>query len=125
MIPLRMLQAWEVRRTPVPVAGIIFLPLCIAFALTSAIGFAATMRDKASAERAAITQNYQTTLTMLKEMEAKPRTAKSEQRIDALRLEVKSYRERGALQQDDPQSAALQILGITTAATFSRCCLRC
>ena len=30
-----------------------------------------------------------------------------------MRHELKSYRERGALQQDDPQSAALQIIGIT------------
>ena len=50
---------------------------------------------------------------MLKELEAKPRTGKTEQRIEALRHEVKSYRERGALQHDDPQSAALQIIGIT------------
>ena len=34
---------------------------------------------------------------MLKELEAKPRTGKTEQRIEALRHEVKSYRERGAL----------------------------
>ena len=113
VIPIRMLQAWEVRHTSVLVAGAIFLPLCIAFSLTSAIGFAASVRDKASAERASITQNYQTTLMMLKEMEAKPRTVKAEQRIEVLRLEVKSYRDRGALQQDDPQSAALQIIGIT------------
>ena len=113
VIPLRMLQAWEVRRVPVLIAGGLFLPLCIAFSLTSAMGFAASVRDKASAERAALSQNYKTTLVMLKELEAKPRTAKTRQRIDALRLEVKSYRDRGALVQDDPQSAALAIFGIS------------
>jgi hypothetical protein len=110
-----MLQASESRRTAAIVAGAILMPLCIAFSLTSALGFAASMRDKATAERAALSQNYKTTLTMLKEVEAKPRTAKIEQRIQALRLEVKSYRERGALRDDDPQSAALQVLGISDA----------
>ena len=71
------------------------------------------MRDKATAEQAALSQNYKTTLTMLKEVEAKPRTPKTEQRIEALRLEVMAYRERGAMKQDDPQSAALEVLGIT------------
>lgn len=113
VIPLRMLQAWEIKRIPVLVAGAILLPLCIAFSMTSAMGFAATVRDTSSADRAALSQNYKTTLTMLKELEARPRKAKIEQRIEALRLEVKSFRERGALLQDDPQSAALQIIGIT------------
>jgi hypothetical protein len=113
VIPLRMSQAWEARNASVLVAGAVFLPLCIAFSLTSAIGFAASVRDTSTADRAALTQNYKTTLAMLKDVEAKPKTAKTEQRIEALRLEVKSYRERGALLQDDPQSAALQIFGLT------------
>ena len=45
VIPLRMLQAWEARRMPVLVAGALFLPVCIAFSLASAIGFAASVRD--------------------------------------------------------------------------------
>ena len=113
VIPLRMLQAWDVRRYSVLAAGAVFLPLCILFSLTSAMGFAASVRDKSSAERAAQAQNYQTTLAMLKDVEAKPRTPKNEQRIEALRIEVKGYRDRGAMMQDDPQSAALEILGIT------------
>ena len=60
----------------------------------------------------ALAQNYQTTLASLKDAEAKPRTAKSEQRIEALRLEVKAYRERGAMMQADPQAAALEMFGI-------------
>lgn len=112
VIPLRMLQAWDVRRTSVLVAGALLLPLCIAFSLTSAIGFAASVRDKATAERGTIAQNYQTTLAMLKDLEAKPRTPKIEPRIEALRLEVIAYRERGALLQEDPQSAALEMLGL-------------
>lgn len=115
VMPLRMLQAWEVRRTSTLVAGAILLPLCIAFSLTSAMGFAATARDKATADRAALTQNYKTTLSMLQELEAKPRTPKSEQRIEALRHEVRSYRDRGALRQDDPQSETLRVLGIADA----------
>ena len=113
VIPLRMLQAWDGRRYSVIAAGALFLPLCMAFSLTSTIGFAASVRDKATAEQAALSQNYQTTLAMLKDAEAKPKSAKSGQRIEDLRLELKDYRERGALKQDDPQSAALEILGLT------------
>ena len=113
VIPLRMLQAWDTRRYSVLAAGAVLLPLCIAFSLTSAMGFAASVRDKSTAEQAALAQNYQTTLAMLKDIEAKPRTPKNEQRIEALRIEVKGYRDRGAMMQDDPQSAALEILGIT------------
>ena len=76
VIPLRMLQAWDGRRYSVIVAGAVFLPLCVVFSLTSAIGFAASVRDRATAEQAALAQNYQTTLAMLKDAEAKPRTAK-------------------------------------------------
>jgi len=113
VIPLRMLQAWDVRRYSVLAAGAAFLPLCVVFSLTSAMGFAASLRDKATAEQAALSQNYKTTLAMLKDVEARPKTSKMEKRIEALRLEVKAYRERGAMKQDDPQSAALEILGIT------------
>lgn len=81
------------------------------------MGFAASVRDKTSAERAALTQNYRTTLASLKALEAKPRTAKTEPRIEALRREVKSYRDRGALQHDDPQLTALAIFGITDGRT--------
>ena len=88
VIPLRMLQAWEAKRIPVLVAGAILLPLCIAFSLTSAMGFAATVRDTSSADRAALSQNYKTTLTMLKELEAKPRTAKTAHRGLASRVKV-------------------------------------
>ena len=113
VIPLRMLQAWDARRTSVLVAGAAFLPLCIVFSLTSAMGFAASVRDNAVAEQAALSQNFETTLAMLKDLEAKPRTPKTEPRIEALRLEVKAYRARGAMKQADPQSAALAMLGIS------------
>ena len=116
--PCACSRAWDQRRTSVLAAGAALLPLCIVFSLTSAIGFAASVRDKASAERAALALNYQTTLAMLKDVEAKPRTAKTEQRIEALRLEVKGYRERGALQRDDPQSAALEIFGIADSRYY-------
>ena len=112
VIPLRMLQAWDARRTSVFVAGAAFLPLCIAFSLTSAMGFAATLRDKASAEQSALVENYKTTLAMLTDLEGKPRTPKTGQRIEALRSEIKAYRERGAMMPDDPQGAALETLGL-------------
>lgn len=113
VIPLRMLHAWDVRRYSVLAACAALLPLCVVFSLTSAMGFAASVRDKATAERVALAENYKSTLAMLKDLEAKPRTPKSELRIEALRLELITYRERGALQLDDPQAAALEVLGIT------------
>ncbi len=112
VVPLRMLQAWDARRLSVLVAGSVLLPLCIAFSLASAMGFAATMRDKGTADQAALSANYKTTLAQLKDAEAKSRTPPNEKRIEVLRNNVKTYREQGAMRSDDPQSAALEMLGI-------------
>ncbi len=113
VVPLRMLQAWDARRISVLVAGSVLLPLCITFSLASAIGFAATMRDNGTADQAALSANYKTTLAQLKDTEARSRTPQNEKRIELLRNDIKSYREKGAMRSDDPQSAALEILGIT------------
>ncbi len=113
VVPLRMLQAWDARRFSVLVAGGVLLPLCITFSLASAMGFAASMRDRGTADQAALSANYKTTLAQLRDAEAKIRTPQNERRIDALRNDIKSYREKGAMRSDDPQSAALEILGIT------------
>lgn len=113
VVPLRMLQAWDARRKSVLAAGAVLLPLCIAFSLASAMGFAATMRDKGTADQAALSGNYKTTLAQLADAEAKSRTPQNEKRIETLRNDIKSYRQKGAMRSDDPQSAALEILGIT------------
>ena len=113
VVPLRMLRAWDARRISVLVAGGVLLPLCIAFSLASAMGFAASMRDKGTADQAALSANYKMTLVQLKDAEAKPRTPQNEKRVEALRNDIKTYREKGAMRSDDPQSAALEILGIT------------
>src|SRR5207249_9330100 len=111
--PLFLLRAWDARRYSVLAAGAALLPLCIAFSLVSAMGFAASVRDRSTAEQAALAANYKTTLTQLSDLEAKTRTLRIEQRIEALRQAVKAYRERGAMRADDPQAATLAAFGIS------------
>jgi hypothetical protein len=109
-IPVRLQQAWDAKRYAVLVAGVILLFPCAAFSVTSALGFAASVRDRGTSDQAALAANYKTTLAQLKDAEsaAKPNT----KRIEELRSEIKSYRVNGAMKETDAQAAVLEAFGI-------------
>ncbi len=109
-IPLRMLDAYDSDRKSVIIAGSLLLPFCIAFSLASAFGFAASVRDRGTSDQAALAANYKTTMAQLKDAESAQKP--NARRIEELRNEVKAYRLKGAMMNDDAQATALEALGI-------------
>ena len=110
LIPLRILEAYDAGRRSVIAAGCALLPFCIAFSLVSALGFAASVRDRGTSDQAALSSNYKITQKQLQDAEraAKP----DKRRIEELRNELKAYNIKGAQKQDDAQAAALDSIGI-------------
>ena len=81
--------------------------LCLAYSMTSALGFAAESRDALSVPRAAQHDILRTKQQTLQELEARKRTLAIETRIHVLREEINTLRAQGALRDPDPQSAML------------------
>jgi hypothetical protein len=96
------------------VAGLVVLwSLCLTYSLTSAIGFAAENRQTVIGSREAVKANYELTRQSLTELEAKRlklNTIRQDDRIEALRGELKALRAKGAALEADPQSTALSAL---------------
>lgn len=115
-IPVRMLQAWDAKRHSVLIAGAALLLPCIAFSIASALGFAASVRDRGTSDQAALTANYRITQKQLQDAETAQRP--NQKRIEELREQLKTYNVKGAQKQDDPQAAALAALGIADARYY-------
>lgn len=118
-LPIAINRAWNARRYGAIFASLILLPFCVAFSLASAMGFAATTRDRGTADQAAQAANYQTTMRSLRDLEAQtPRTKQLQQKIEILRSEAKTYVTNGALKSADPQASALAALGLRDSQFF-------
>ena len=94
--------------------GIIILwTLCLIYSLTSAIGFASENRQALVGGREAAHANYEMTLSSLADLEAKRAQLKTscyDERIEALREDVKRQRAAGASLEADPQALVLATL---------------
>ncbi len=89
--------------------------LCIAFAVTSALGFAAYNRYTSTSSQQTLNVAYQEAQQRLADLEATranfQRTpTRLENRIDAVREELQDLRTKGALKPNDPQARLISDL---------------
>lgn len=105
--------AYKAQRLPTLYAIVAFWLLCLAYSLTSALGFAAENRQAIAALKAAMHDVLYTKLQTLRDLEARKRTLAIETRIHALREEINVLRTRGATNEADPQTAMLaKLIGV-------------
>lgn len=105
--------AWHATRYTLRLGIALLWTLCLAYSLTSAIGFAAENREALVGNREAARGNYETTVASLEDLEAKRTRTQSgryDARIEALRDELKRLRTEGANLEADPQARVLSTL---------------
>ena len=101
--------AWSKHKPVLKASASVLWGLCIIFAISSALGFAAKNRYLSTESQLSLNTTYAETLRRLQDLEATRRNYTKppqalETRIDTLRKELSDLRNRSALTPADPQA---------------------